>query len=932
MGLTKDYLRFLYSGRCNLVGQNGAIQSVDKTSCAVSACESVVIFNMRTLEKTAEVNRNGVEVTAFRFSDDRKLLAIGYTDGEVHLYRKQRKEYEGPTVFPGHRTGVNCLAFSNDSLTLASGGKDSVVIMWDIVSESGLFRLTGHKGSITQLQFTLNDRYLISSSKDTQLKFWDIGSQTCFYTLSESMSEVYTFSLVKLDRMLIVGSVNAELDIYELSWTNDYDRLDLSGDENQPVLKKSALIGTERFDEEDKQGNEIMTCKRRGVLLRHSKGRALQLAASSDESLLCCVGSDTTVDVFRLYTDEEAQKRLKKKVHKFRKNAEVEDSKFEADIARDVSLLVARIGGVELSAKVKWIDLYNQVRESKGVKQFRMYCLLKTNTVQGVLVDVDTTANTMNSQPVVNLDHRGHRTDIRSLSITANDAAFLSCASESSILWDSRTLMPLNRFVDESVKDVLSSAFVPGDKQFVVGTKSGALHIFDVPTCQLIFSLNDAHSGAIWEILPISDKSGFATCSADKTAKFWRFQTTNSSEGRRLSFREDGQLELPDEALCMSISPNKKFIAFGLLDNTARVYYLKSLKFFLSLYGHSLPVTCIAIGPNNDLIATGSVDKTVKIWGLDFGDCHRSLFAHDDVVTHVKFNNDLDEQLIWSAGKDGKIKQWNAKKFDQIQVLNGHFADIRAFETTADGNTLVSASHDKSIRIWEQSEELIVVEEEREQEQEKEDFQKIVDAEDIVPGENPENEIGMASKKNISSVKGAESILEALEIYRTETALQSEDPTHKLHPMVEAFRSLSLHHFILDVIHRVNSSHLERSLLLIPFDYVIDVLNCVCKCVEKNYKLELGSRIAVFLLKTNLNQLIGQSELLPLLKKLQKILPNKAKTSLDRVNFNLAALRLHKLNVEERDEIKLFKNQVAGKKRSKSKKRRDMAIVNPVVV
>ncbi|KAI6194121.1 WD-REPEATS-REGION domain-containing protein [Aphelenchoides besseyi] len=901
MGLTKDYLRFLYNGRCNLVGQNGAIQSVDKTSCAVSACES-----------TAEVNRDGIEVTAFRFSDDRKLLAIGYTDGEVHLYRKQRKEYEGPTVFPGHRTGVNCLAFSNDSLTLASGGKDSVIIMWDIVSESGLFRLTGHKSSITQLQFTLNDRYLISSSKDTQLKFWDIGSQTCFYTLAESMSEVYTFSLIKLDRMLIVGSVNAELDIYELSWTDDFDRLDLSGNEDQPLLKKSALIGTERFEEEDKQGNEIMSCKRRGVLLRHSKGRALQLAASSDESLLCCVGSDTTVDVFRLYTDEEAQKRLKKKIHKFRKNAEVEDSKFEADIARDVSLLVSRIGGVELSAKVKWIDLYSQVRESKGVKQFRMYCLLKTNTVQGVLVDVDTIANTINSQPVVSLDHRGHRTDIRSLSITANDAAFLSCSSDSSILWDSRTLMPLNRFVDESVKDVVSSVFVPGDKQFIVGTKRGSLHIFDIPTCQLIFSLNDAHSGAIWEILPISDKSGFAT--------------------RRLSFREDSQIELPDEALCMSISPNKKFIAFGLLDNTARVYYLKSLKFFLSLYGHSLPVTCIDIGPNSDLIATGSVDKTVKIWGLDFGDCHRSLFAHDDVVTHVKFNKDLEEQLIWSAGKDGKIKQWNAKKFDQIQVLNGHFAEIRAFETTSDGSTLISASHDKSIRIWEQSEELIVVEEEREQEQEKEDFQKIVDAEDIVPGENPENEIGMASKKNISSVKGAESILEALEIYRTESALQSADPTHKLHPMVEAFRSLSLHHFILDVIHRVNSSHLERSLLLIPFDYVIDVLNCVCKCVEKNYKLELGSRIAVFLLKTNLNQLIGQSELLPLLKKLQKILPNKAKNSLVRVNFNLAALRLHKLSVEERDEIKLFKNQVAGKKKSKSKKRRNMAIVNPVVV
>lgn len=99
---------------------------------------------------------------------------------------------------------------------------------------------------------------------------------------------------------------------------------------------------------------------------------------------------------------------------------------------------------------------------------------------------------------------------------------------------------------------------------------------------------------------------------------------------KRLTFRKEKTIELQDEISCAAISPNGRFIAFGLLDNTVRVYYLESLKFLLTLYGHSLPVTCIDIGPDNKLIVTGSRDKTVKIWGLDFGDCHRSLFAHDD--------------------------------------------------------------------------------------------------------------------------------------------------------------------------------------------------------------------------------------------------------------------------------------------------------------
>lgn len=54
-----------------------------------------------------------------------------------------------------------------------------------------------------------------------------------------------------------------------------------------------------------------------------------------------------------------------------------------------------------------------------------------------------------------------------------------------------------------------------------------------------------------------------------------------------------------------------------------QVYFEDSLKFFLSLYGHKLPVLCMSISSDNTLLITGSADKNVKIWGLDFGDCHR---------------------------------------------------------------------------------------------------------------------------------------------------------------------------------------------------------------------------------------------------------------------------------------------------------------------
>jgi len=46
---------------------------------------------------------------------------------------------------------------------------------------------------------------------------------------------------------------------------------------------------------------KVLQCKKRGSLLRQAKGRALQLSVSSDEAILCCVGADSLVDIYRFF-------------------------------------------------------------------------------------------------------------------------------------------------------------------------------------------------------------------------------------------------------------------------------------------------------------------------------------------------------------------------------------------------------------------------------------------------------------------------------------------------------------------------------------------------------------------------------------------------------------------------------------------------------
>ena len=92
-----------------------------------------------------------------------------------------------------------------------------------------------------------------------------------------------------------------------------------------------------------------------------------------------------------------------------------------------------------------------------------------------------------------------------------------------------------------------------------------------------------------------------------------------------------------------------KLLAVALLDSTIKVFFTDSLKFFLSLYGHKLPVLSMDISSDSTLLVSGSADKNIKIWGLDFGDCHRSLFAHADSVMQVAFVHNT--HYIFTAGK-----------------------------------------------------------------------------------------------------------------------------------------------------------------------------------------------------------------------------------------------------------------------------------------
>ncbi|KAJ1358565.1 hypothetical protein KIN20_017030 [Parelaphostrongylus tenuis] len=380
MGITKDYLRYVHSGSCGCVASaNGEICSIDAKICAVTACENINFYNLRTNEKVNEIAESTSDANCMGLSRDKRWLAVGYADGAIRLFDRQANDAAN-VIFSGHKKGVSCLAFSSDGLTLASGGKDCAVILWDIVSESGLFRLNGHKGPITHLTFARNDQFLLSSSKDCLIKFWSIRSQSCFYSLFDCRSEVYSFSLLLDESMILLASGEAELLVYELIWLED-GKLSSSDASDEPENKKQ--LSLERPTDEisiDDMANRYVRVNVRGKLLRQGKGRALQLAVSPDERFVLCLGSDKIVDVYRVFTEAEASKRLLKKLKNARKRMAIgtTTSKVnEEDVKKDITIAITRIGEYRPTSKLKWADFTPVYKtEEDGAMQYSVFLLI----------------------------------------------------------------------------------------------------------------------------------------------------------------------------------------------------------------------------------------------------------------------------------------------------------------------------------------------------------------------------------------------------------------------------------------------------------------------------------------------------------------------------------------------------------------------------
>jgi U3 small nucleolar RNA-associated protein 12 len=435
-------------------------------------------------------------------------LAVGYLDGSLRVFDLQQRPDDemclpAQLTFNGHKSAITTINFDDDDGSrLVSGSKDTDLVLWDLVSECGLFRLRGHKAPITKAIFIPNRNILISAGKDMLIKFWDLDTRHCFKTLANHRSEISDLILVNNDERLITGCNDNELRVFQLKYR---DQTDIeTGRKNEINLKKLNLNKEDEEmksdnDDDDEEGDDstsILECTLIGSLIRESKNPLSQLRADTSQSMFCShSANEKHCEIYKINSEEEIRKRLAKRFKKQKRklNETSEEMKTDADVAieKTVQDEFTRVSVLKTKHKIKSLDLICETITNSNIsniKQRKMHhnhqttedddqilmkcrvaCLLVNNKIEVYSIDIKKQINDIEPPSLIySIVSPGHRTDVRTLSFSSDSTAIASASGDCLKVWNRMSLSCIRTFECDYA---ISSLFLSDDNHIIIGTK-----------------------------------------------------------------------------------------------------------------------------------------------------------------------------------------------------------------------------------------------------------------------------------------------------------------------------------------------------------------------------------------------------------------------------------------------------------------------------
>ena len=198
---------------------HSAAATTDGKLVALGRYGSVEIVDATAGKATRTITGIDGKVSSIVFSQDSGSLFVAAGVPGVSGVAYQFSVADGKQIrsFQGHTDALYTLALSPDGMTLATGGYDQKIRLWDISTGKEKAILKGHNGCINGLSFRPDGKVLASASADRTVKLWDATNGSRLDTFSQPTKEQFTVLFSKDGKSLLAGGADNRIRHWSIS-------------------------------------------------------------------------------------------------------------------------------------------------------------------------------------------------------------------------------------------------------------------------------------------------------------------------------------------------------------------------------------------------------------------------------------------------------------------------------------------------------------------------------------------------------------------------------------------------------------------------------------------------------------------------------------------------------------------------------------------
>jgi U3 small nucleolar RNA-associated protein 12 len=305
------------------------------------------------------------------------------------------------------------------------------------------------------------ERFLISVSSDRMIKIWDLDTQHCQVSNIHHKAQINT--MVLMSDLVICASDDATLRFFKITWQNDEEKR----------FEDGAELQLEYF----------------GSTNRNATDKTTFLTVS--KNLLVAHGLKNVIDIWKFNDAAEVRKRQKKRVKKAKRKMEAADEENSSEIIINEEETIEDRLGQNIShksgGKLRGLSMiHSSPQEVKIVAQHT------SNQLQIHSLRSDA----MLVENLGKLTLAGHRDSPLAVTFSSDNRAILTGSNDCVKVWAVETCKPVRTVETEHVTTL---AYVRGDRQALIGTKTGKLLLVDIASADILEE-KEAHEGEIWQI------------------------------------------------------------------------------------------------------------------------------------------------------------------------------------------------------------------------------------------------------------------------------------------------------------------------------------------------------------------------------------------------------------------------------------------------